>query len=168
MEPSAEAKPVRLTIRDCAIAPVATLAPRLGASLELQTQDTAHAVAVTRTGTPWREDDVEPAPVTLASAQLPVLGHTVAVPLDAPGAVRVVVDGAADDAAWVLVPPHPYAGITDDVGQLALRGVPPGDYTVVAWLPPAAGFPALRAVTRVEVEPGKDADATLTFAPASP
>jgi len=166
--PPAVAKPVRLTVRDCAIGPVATVASRLGAALELQTQDTAHELVVTRTGKPWLEDDGLLAPVPLARAQLPVVGHTVALPLDEPGAIRVAADGADADAAWVLVPPHPYAGITDDVGQLALRAVPPGEYTVVAWLPPAAGFPAQRAVANVTVKPGEDADATLTFAPAAP
>lgn len=167
-KPPPAAKPVRLTIRDCSIDPVAIAAPRLGTALEIQTQDTAHAVTVVRTGKPWLENDIKLAPVTLASAQLPVMGHTVAVPLDEAGAIQVSVDGAADDAAWVLAPPHPYAGITDEVGQLALRGVPPGTYTLVAWLPPAAGFPELRTTTSVTVKAAEDAEATLTFAPASP
>lgn len=167
-KPPPAARPVRLAIRDCIIDPVAVAAPRLGGALELQTQDLAHSVTVVRTGKPWLEDDIKLAPVTLASAQLPVIGHTVTVPLDEAGAIRVVTDGAADDAAWVLAPPHPYAGITDDVGALALHAVPPGTYTLVAWLPPAAGFPELRAVTNVTVKAGEDTEATITFAPASP
>lgn len=167
-KPPPAAKPVRLTLRDCAVDPVAIAAPRLGSALEIQTQDVAHAVTVVRTGQPWLEDDITLAPVTLASAQLPVIGHTIAVPLDEPGAIQVVADGAGADAAWVLAPPHPYAGITDDVGALAFHVVPPGSYTVVAWLPPAAGFPELRAVADVTVKSGEDTEATLTFAPASP
>ncbi|HUQ03837.1 MAG TPA: hypothetical protein VM261_15175 [Kofleriaceae bacterium] len=161
------AKPLRLTMRDCAIDPVASLA-RLGGSLEIQTQDVAHSITVVRVGKPWLEDDIKLAPVTLASTQLPVLGHTVSVALQEPGAIQVAMDGAADDAAWVLVPPHHYAGVTDDVGALGLRDVPPGSYTLVAWLPPAAGFPEQRAVANVVIKAGEDAEATLTFAPASP
>jgi hypothetical protein len=166
-KPATAAKPVRLTIRDCSIDPVAGMA-RVGAALEIQTQDRAHEVMVVRVGKPWLEDDIKLAPVTLAGTQLPVVGHTVAVALDEPGALQVAVDGAADDAAWVLVPPHAYAGVTDDVGALGLHDVPPGTYTLVAWLPPAAGFPAQRAVANVTVKAGENTEATITFAPASP
>jgi hypothetical protein len=164
--PATDAKPVRVTVRDCAVDPVALAAPRVGGALEIQTQDTAHAVTVVRTGKPWLEDDIKLAPVTLASAQLPVIGHTISVPLDEPGAIRVSADGADEDATWVLAPPHRYAGITDDVGQLSMHAVPPGTYALVAWLPPAAGMAAQRATANVTVKPGTDADVTLVFGPA--
>lgn len=166
--PPATAKPVRVTVRDCSVDPVAVAAARLGGVLEIQTQDTAHAVTVVRTGKPWLEDDGILAPVTLASAQLPIIGHTIAVSLDEPGAIRVSADGADDDAAWVLAPPHPYAGLTDEVGQLSMHGVPPGTYTLVAWLPPAAGMQPQRAVANVTVKAGTDADVTITFGPPAP
>jgi hypothetical protein len=153
-------------VRDCAVDPVALAASHAGGALEIQTQDTAHAITVVRAGKPWLEDDLKVAPVTLASAQLPVMGHTVTVPLDEPGAYRVSADGADEDAAWVLVPPHAYAGITDDRGELSMRAVPPGTYALVAWLPPAAGMPEERAVANITVKPGTDADVTLAFGPA--
>jgi hypothetical protein len=160
---------IRVTVRDCASTPAALAAQRLGGTLEIQSQDVAHEIFVERTGKPWLEDDGILAPVTLAKTHLPVIGHTVAVPLDEAGAIRVVADGAADDATWVLAPPHPYAGVTDDDGAILLRDVPAGTYTVVAWLPPAAGQPAQRATASVTVTsaPGAvaTADAIVTFTP---
>jgi hypothetical protein len=160
---AAPSSPVRLTVRDCAVDPPA-LAAR-GGALELQSQDVAHTVIVERVGKPWLEDDGTPAPVTLAHAQLPVLGHTVAIALDEPGAIRVAADGAGDDAAWVLAPPHRHAGVTDDVGALGLADVPAGTHTLVAWLPPRAGQAAQRATASVTVVAGEVADVELRFAP---
>ncbi len=156
---------IRVTVRDCASTPAALAAPRLGSTLEIQSQDVAHEVFVERTGKPWLEDDILLAPVTLARTHLPVIGHTVAVPLDEAGAIRVVTDGAADDATWVLAPPHPYAGVTDDEGAILLRDVPAGTFTIVAWLPPAGGQPAQRATASVTIAAGADADASVTFTP---
>ncbi len=155
---------VHVTVRDCAIEPPVLAAPRLGVALEVQSQDLSHSIVVERVGRPWLEDDGIEAPVLLARTSLPAMGHTVAVALDQPGAVRVIANGAVDDAAWVLAPPHPYAGITDDVGQLVLDAVPPGSYTVVAWLPPGAGQPAQRAFASMTVAAGTDAEVTVTFA----
>lgn len=152
----------RLTLRGCAIDPAATTT---GAALEVQTQDTAHAIVVERTGKPWLEDDVTLAPVELARARLPVLGHTVRIPLDEPGAIRVIADGAADDAAWVLAAPHAHAGVTDEVGALGLADVPAGAHTLVAWLPPRAGHPAQRATGAVTVVADEVAEVKLTFSP---
>jgi hypothetical protein len=160
---ASDAKVRRLTVRDCAIEPAASEAG--GASLEVQTQDVAHAVVVTRTGKPWLDDDGIIAPVELARARLPVLGHTITVALGEPGAIRVAADGADDDAAWVLAPPHRFAGVTDDTGALGLGDVPAGTHTVVAWLPPRAGQPAQRATGSVTVTDGAVADVKLTFAP---
>lgn len=152
----------RLTVRDCAVEPPAIAASGV---LEIQSQDAAHTVIVERTGKPWLDDDVTPAPVTLAHAQLPVIGHTVSVALDEPGAIRVAADGASDDAAWVLAPPHRHAGITDDVGALGLAEVPAGTHTLVAWLPPRAGQTAQRATAQVTVVADETADVELRFAP---
>ncbi len=162
--PPADASAARLTVRDCAVEPLA-LGVHVGGTLEIQTQDTAHTVTVERTGKPWLEDDVIIAPVTLAKAQLPVLGHTVAVSIDEPGAIRVHSDGASDDAAWVLAAPHRYAGITDEVGALGIADVPAGSHTIVAWLPPRAGQIAERATGTVTVVAGDTAEVELTFAP---
>jgi hypothetical protein len=159
---SVPAAPGRLKVRDCAVGPPALLAR---GALEIQTQDTAHTVTVERIGKPWLEDDGIIAPVTLARAQLPVLGHTVTVAIDEPGAIRVHADGAGDDAAWVLAPPHRYAGITDEVGALGIADVPAGTHTIVAWLPPRAGQTAQRATGTVTVVAGETADVELTFVP---
>jgi hypothetical protein len=64
----------------------------------------------------------------------------------------------------VLVPPHPYAGVTDEVGQLVMHEVPPGSHRVVAWLPPRAGQPAVSASAEVTVVAGTAAEATVTLA----
>lgn len=152
----------RLTVRDCALDPPALVAR---GALEVQTQDTAHTVTIERVGKPWLEDDGIIAPVTLARVQLPVLGHTVTVAIDEPGAIRVHADGASDDAAWVLAPPHRYAGITDEVGALGIADVPAGSHPIVAWLPPRAGQTAQRATGTVTVVAGETTDVELTFAP---
>ncbi len=158
------ATPLRLTVRDCALEPAVAVLPRTGGSLEVQAQDDAgHAIAIT---------DLGPALVGAAAAgermvtraRLPVWGHTVALPLPAAGVRRVQLDGAAD-AAHVVVTDQPYAAVTGEDGAAALEQVPAGTYAVVAWLPPAAGQPAITARGEVTVVAGDRVELTLRLAP---
>lgn len=131
------AAPVRLRARDCLVTPSVVLAPGTGGAIEVQSAD-ERAVTVTATGLgeAWVAA-ADPRPV--ARAHLPVLGHVIAVAADQPGAVRIALEGEADDGAIAVVPPHPYVAITDDAGVARLTGLPPGTYPVRAWLPARAG-----------------------------
>ena len=154
------AAPVRLTVRDCAIEPAAAVVPRLGATLEVQAQDDlGHTVAIALLGPAWTAAaPAEPSSVT--RARLPVWGHTVSLPLPVAGVRRVTADGS-DDAAYVVVTDHPYAVVTADDGTAALEQVPAGTHAVVAWLPPAAGQPALLARGTAVVAGGDKVEVTL-------
>lgn len=157
------ARDLRLTVRDCALEPVAALA-RPGAAVEVQSQDGAHVIVVEHLGQPWQGGDGAPRAERLARAHLPVVGHTAAVTVDAPGAIRISADRA--DVAWVLVAPHAHAGISDEIGAVALGEVPPGRYRAIAWLPPAAGQPAVGGSAEVVVAGGGAVEAIVTLAPA--
>lgn len=164
------AGPVRLVVRDCTIAPAVAIAPGLGGTVELQSQDEApHHVTVTAIGEAWT---AAPSPTPVAAAALPVIGHTVAVPLAEPGVLRVIADGddgadllgAKRDAAYVIAPAHPYVAATDDVGAADLGLLPPGSYPVRAFLPAAAGEAALTATATATIAAGQETDLTITFA----
>ena len=152
---------VRVTLRDCALVPAIVLAPGLGGALEVQSQDEApRHVTATALGPAWR---AEPLRAPLAAANLPAMGHTVAVALDDAGAIELAADGA--DPAYAIAPPHPYVAITDDSGAAGFDHLPAGTYPVRAWLPPAAGQPAIAATGTATIAAGADAALTLTLAP---
>lgn len=155
--------PVRVSVRDCAVTPPMQVAPGLGAALEIQSADlTAMTVVATGQGPAWADAATA---VAMARAHLPVLGHAVAVPLDAPGAIAVALDGALDDAAVVIAPPHPYVAATDEVGVARFDRVPAGTYPVRAWLPARGGHPAVAATGSITVAADSDAALTLVLAP---
>lgn len=158
------AAPVRLTVRDCAIAPRIAIQPRIGATLEVQAQDDVdRAIAIGELGPAWT---AAPAAAEAAGAQgvtrarLAGWGHTVSLPLAAAGVRRIEADGVAD-AAHVVVTDQPYAAVTGDDGAVALDQVPAGTHAVVAWLPPAADQPAQVARGQVTVVAGDKVDITL-------
>lgn len=158
------ARPVRLTARDCALTPAVAVVPRLGATLEVQSQDDSeHALAITELGAPWATE--LPASVAVTRARLPVWGHTVSLPLAGAGVRRVVDDRAADEPAWVVVTAHPYAAVTDGDGAALLEQVPAGTHAVVAWLPPAAGQPPVLLRGTATVVAGEKAELTLQVTP---
>lgn len=68
-------------------------------------------------------------------------------------------------ASWIAITDHPFFAVTGPDGAFALKGVPPGTYTVEAWHPTLGTKTA-----RVKVKKGKTAKATFTFAapPAAP
>jgi hypothetical protein len=151
-KPPPPAGPVRLTVRDCLVAPAVALAPGLGGAIEIQSADErAATVVATDLGPAWSAAAAPaPAPPPRARAHLPVLGHTVALAA-APGALRVALDGQPTDGAIAIAPPHPYVAITDDAGVARFAAVPPGTYPVAVWLPARAGDGDRRATGQVVV-----------------
>lgn len=158
------AAPVRLTVRDCTVSPAMRLAPGLGGVVEVQSQDEApQHVSAAALAPAWATNATA---TSIAAAALPMIGHTVSIPLAAPGVVRIALGTGAeigDDGAYVVVPPHPYVAITDDVGAADLGLLPPGEYPVRAYLPPIAGFDALVATARATLTAGQDTELTLTL-----
>lgn len=61
------------------------------------------------------------------------VGHSKSVRFDRPGIVRVFCDIHSHMNAFILVFSHRFFGITDEAGRYAIEGVPPGNYTVLAW-----------------------------------
>ncbi len=160
-KPPPPAAPLRVIARDCAFTPRVAVAPGLGGALEIQSGDeAAQTVVATGLGQPW---GAAPAARPLARAHLPMLGHTVALPLDALGAIAL--GGVGDDPALIVAPPTPYVAVTDETGVARFDAVPPGSYPVMAWLPPAAGQPAILASGTVTVAADAEAALTLTLAP---
>lgn len=158
------AAPVRLMVRDCAIAPRIAIQPRIGATLEVQAQDDVErAIAISELGLAW---SAPPDPAGAAAgagvtrARLAGWGHTVSLPLAAAGVRRIEADGVAD-AAHVVVTDQPYAAVTGDDGAVALDQVPAGTHAVVAWLPPTGEQPAQVARGQVTVVAGDKVDITL-------
>lgn len=107
----------------------------------------------------WTEEigTAEPERV-VARIDLPVVGHTAAMPLEKGGVVAI-------EGAYVVVVPHRFAAVTDATGAAVIAGVPPGEHTVRAWLRGAAGEKARLAEGKVTVEDGEAATVTLSLAP---
>lgn len=161
-KPAAPAAPVRVTVRDCAVAPTVALAPGLGGALVVDNGAVEPAtVTITAVGPAWR---LPPTATALARAQLPVLGHAVAVTLAEAGAIEVGLAGEADPAV-VIAPPHPYVAITDATGAARLTRVPTGTYPVRAWLPGRAGAAARTVTGEVTVVAGDEAALALELTP---
>ncbi|HVV87098.1 MAG TPA: hypothetical protein VHE35_28860, partial [Kofleriaceae bacterium] len=151
--------PVRLTVRDCAIAPAVAVVRGAGGALEVQTQDdAAHAVVLDELGPLGAQGLAAGAPRSTTRARLPAWGHTISLPLPDAGVRRVVADGG--DPAYVVVTEED-AALTGDDGAAALEQVPAGTYTVLAWLPPSAGQPAVLATGQATVVAGARAELTL-------
>lgn len=79
-------------------------------------------------------------------------GRVREVDFNTPGLVRVGCHDHSDMAALILVLDNPFFARPDADGRFRIDGVPPGDYTIVAWherATPARG--------RLHVEPGRAA-----------
>jgi plastocyanin len=61
-------------------------------------------------------------------------GHSKAVRFDHPGVVRVFCDIHSHMNAFILVFNHRFFSVTDPDGNYEIDGVPPGTYTLVAWI----------------------------------
>lgn len=108
----------------------------------------------------WGEA-LERAPETvIARTALPVIGHTIAVPLERAGVYRIDAEGVADPI-WVIAVEGAGA-LTGEMGAATIDGVAPGTYTARAWIPPAGGEPA-RLVEREVTVGDEGAKVTLTF-----
>src|SRR5262249_35564837 len=70
------------------------------------------------------------------SLMLPDANQPVSRTLDRPGIVELSsAAGYIWMRAYLLVSEHPYVARTDSNGRFSIRGIPPGDYDVIAWLP---------------------------------
>ena len=61
-------------------------------------------------------------------------GRSKAVRFDRPGIVRVFCDIHSHMNAFILVFAHRYFDLTDANGRYRIDGVPPGSYTLSAWV----------------------------------
>ena len=61
-------------------------------------------------------------------------GHSKSIRFDRPGVVRVFCDIHSHMNAFILVFTHRFFSVTDADGRYQIDGVPPGNYTLVAWL----------------------------------
>ena len=144
-----------VTVRTCRVAPAVQVAA-IGDALQVRSlTETRRQVEVA-----WREEiGVEEPETIVARIDLPVVGHVAAMPLERGGIVEIA------DQAYVVVVPHRLAAVTDATGVATIRGVPPGEHTVRAWLRGAAGEPARLAEGTVTVRAGEAAAVTLSLAP---
>jgi hypothetical protein len=70
------------------------------------------------------------------SLMLPDPNRPVSRSLPRPGIVELSsAAGYIWMRAYLLVSEHPYVARTDSDGKFSIRGIPPGDYDVIAWLP---------------------------------
>jgi plastocyanin len=60
-------------------------------------------------------------------------GRSGGVLFDRPGIVPVFCDIHSHMSAYILVFSHPFFSLTDESGDYAITGVPPGTYTVLVW-----------------------------------
>ena len=156
--PPPAATAAAVALRACRLEPAVQLAPRADAPLTVTNLDERRAAVELG----WAEapgGDV----TVVARTALPVVGHAISAP-QRPWLTRVTADAAGDDAAWIVVPPHPYAAVTDEAGAAALADGPAGTYTARAWLRPGAGQPARAAQAEVTVTAGAAVDVVLSLA----
>jgi plastocyanin len=60
-------------------------------------------------------------------------GKSGAIVFDRPGIVPVFCDIHSHMSAYILVFIHPFFAVTDDNGDYAISGIPPGTYSVTVW-----------------------------------
>lgn len=157
--------PVAIAAHSCALTPRIALARR-GDIVSLGNRDGAIAKLRVRQQT-WR-GAAALGSVALGPARtlrLPWRGHRVGLPLPAPALWQIELDGkhGGQDAAWLLVPPHPYASITDPSGSASFAEVPSGEVSVVAWLPARGNGRAAVVRGTVNVQAGKTSELVLSL-----
>jgi hypothetical protein len=158
--------PALVTLRRCAFDPQVQLARDV---LRVRLLDDKAAIA----DVAWSDAlaDAKAKPTTIAHLALPVVGHTVEVPLgggptptDHPWLLTVTSD-ATKDPAYVVVAPHAWVAVTDETGAASFADVPPGEHRVHAWLRPLAGQSARVAEGTITVTTTAAADLHLSIAP---
>jgi hypothetical protein len=161
----AAAGAVTLAADTCAVGPRASVALP-GASLVLANRDAAMHTAKLKSH-PLRDGVASLGSLaggTSHSARLPWRGHRVEVALAEPAVLQIELEGkhGAEDAAWLVVAPTPYAGVTDRAGAVLFGKVPAGEVEVKAWIPPRAGAKAVEMRGAVKVSEGQTAELVLT------
>jgi hypothetical protein len=71
--------------------------------------------------------------LTVFNVALPNQGQRIKKPLRRSGLVRVECDAHGWMLGWIFVAENPYYAVTAKDGSFALKDVPPGSYTLVAW-----------------------------------
>jgi hypothetical protein len=145
-----------VVLADCALSPRVVLA---GATLVVSSEvDAAAQLALVHAGSaqPLAASATRNAPLTIA---LPVAGHSVVVPL-APDGIYALA-GSAGDPAWIVTPAQPYVAVTEATGQVVLRDVPVGSFTVEALVPARGGQPARTGRASVAVTANALAEVTV-------
>ncbi|HEY1550778.1 MAG TPA: hypothetical protein VGG28_23270 [Kofleriaceae bacterium] len=145
----------RVVVADCAIAPRVVVA---GAAITVASEvDHPLALSLARAG------DAQPLEVGSATPaialDLPISGHALVAPLAAKS--LDLLAGSDVEPAWIVTPAQPYVAITEASGQVVLRDVPVGSYTVEALVPPRAGQPARSGRATVAVTANALADVTV-------
>lgn len=133
----------RILLADC------MLAPRLvaGSAVVESAVDRPSKITLAKRGTLAAIDKLDAG--AAMSIQLPVIGHTVALPTDAGGLYELAFES---ETAWIVASPS--AGVTQPSGQLLVKDLAPGKYAVTAWLPPRSGAKALLAKGTAQVAAG--------------
>lgn len=158
----AKARPISIAAERCAFSPRVALA-RPGARLLLGSRDgllhTARVLAH-----PWRDGRLAPSGGKPRALRLPWRGHRVELSLAEPAIWQLELSGkhAAEDAAWLVVPPHPYAALTDRAGATSFSEVPAGDVPVTAWIPARGGGKPLELHGKVTVTANQTTELILT------
>jgi hypothetical protein len=145
----------RVAVADCAIAPRVVVA---GAAITVASEvDHPLALSLARAG------DAQPLAIGPAAPaiaiELPIAGHAVVAPL---AATSLELLGGSDvEPAWIVAAAQPYVAVTEASGQVVLRDVPVGSFTVEALVPPRAGQPARSGRATVAVTANALAEVTV-------
>ena len=142
-------------LASCALSPRVALA---GAAFVVESDSDAPAqLALARAGS------ASPLVATAGSGavaiDLPIAGHAVSAPLAADALYELT--GSAAEPAWLATPTQPYVAVTEANGQVVLRDVPIGNYTVEALVPPRGGQPTRTGHASVAVTANALAEVTV-------
>jgi len=96
---------------------------------------------------------------TMYNIGLPEKGSSVTKPLNKTGIIEVTCDSHPWMHGYIYVSDNPYAAVTNAKGEVLLKDIPPGTYTVEAW------HEALGKVktANVKVEAGKTSKIKLEY-----
>jgi hypothetical protein len=153
----------RVAVADCAIAPRVVVA---GAAITVSSAvDHPIALSLARAGDaqPLAAGDAQPLAAGSAAQaiaiELPIAGHAVVVPLAAKS--LDLLGGSDVEPGWIVAAAQPYVAVTEASGQVVLRDVPAGSFTVEALVPPRAGQPARSGHATVTVTANALAEVTV-------
>lgn len=96
---------------------------------------------------------------TYYNVGLPFKGSQVTKILTRPGLIEITCDAHPWMRGWLYVFDNPYAALTGPNGEFAIRGVPPGTYTVEAWHEELGTVD----VGNVKVTPGKTSTIKIEY-----